>query len=45
MERATAGSGQFLTEPDAGQVIDWLLTLPRQATRPATPTRPERYPA
>ncbi len=30
MERATRGSGQFLTEPDAAHVIDWLLTLPRR---------------
>jgi hypothetical protein len=35
MERATPGSGQFLTEPDAGQVIDWLLT-PAPPVTPAT---------
>ena len=37
MERATAGSGQFLTEPDAGQVTGWLLT-------PAPPGNPAGHP-
>ena len=40
MERATAGSGQFLTEPDAGQVTGWLLTLPRRVT-PAAGHHPD----
>lgn len=44
MERATAGSGQFLTEPDAGQVIDWLLTLPRRVTPAGHPDPPGEVP-
>jgi hypothetical protein len=41
MERATAGSGQFLTEPDAGQVTGWL---PRRVTPGGHPDPPGESP-
>ena len=44
MERATAGSGQFLTEPDAGQVTGWLLTLARRVTPAGHPDPPGEVP-